>query len=400
MQDWAPRTSSQGRRRRRTRLLWSVVAAAAALALSACGSSSSSSSSAGSSTSVGSAATSGASTSASTSSSACLSQAKQVVDAAEQALTTEVPSQSIPMSKLKGKLVYFIGLGSGYSLRLATDFEIAAHAAGLNPVIFNGATPPDWNTGIQQAVSRHAAGIMMMPIQPSLVQPSLAQAKTAGIPVVNENSIPPAATGITTTVPVPTTIGKQIAAYAALENNCKVNAVIPLDPAFVGLVSIAESMIAEFKQLCPSTCTGKTMPLNIATVATEAGPAIQSQLQKDPSINAVMPTFDSLALIMAPALAQSGSKAKLYSLDGDEANLALVRKGLQAADYSYAPTNYQAYIDVDALARTMLKMPSTPSPVQFQLFTTANIPGSSSFEALWPKLAGFQTQFMKLWGLS
>jgi ribose transport system substrate-binding protein len=399
MQDWDLTRSSQGRRRT-TRLMWSMAAAAAALALSACGSSSSSSSATSSSAATSSTASSAGATSASSSSSACLSQAKQIVDAAEQPITAKPPTQPIQMSKLKGKLVYFIGVGSGYSLRLATDFNIAAHAAGLEPVIFNGATPTDWNTGIQQAVSRHAAGIAMEPIVPQLVVSSTAQAKAAGIPVVNSNSIPPPPTNITVNQLVPTDSGKQLAAYAAIQSNCKVNAVLPLDPAFIGLVAIANSAIAEFKQLCPSTCTAKKMPLNIATLATQAGPAIQEALQRDPSINAVIPTFDTIALLMAPSIAQSGSKAKLYSEDGDDANLALVRKGLQAADYSYAPTEYEAYVMVDTLARAMLKMPAAPPPVQFQLFTTANIPASSSFAALWPKLVGFQATYMKLWGLS
>jgi ribose transport system substrate-binding protein len=374
------------------RSAWPVAAiAAGALALAACGSSGSTS---------GSATATSAATASAGAASACMTQARQVVDAAAAPITVQAQSQPIEMSKLKGKLVYYIGVGSGISLRLANDFAAAAHAAGLNPVLFSGATPEAWNTGIQQAIARHAAGIMMFPIQPSLVASSLAQAKAAGIPVVNENSVPPPATGVTANVLVATDTGKQVAAYAALQTGCAAHALISYDPAFSGLVAIGNSMTAEFKQLCPATCTTQVLSVNLATVATDAGPALQSALERNPSINAVMPAFDSLALVMQPALAQSGSKAKLYSLDGDPPNLALVRKGLQAADYSYAPTQYQAYISVDALARAILKVTNNPPPVQFQLFTTANIPASDSFAAMWPKLAGFQSEFMKLWGMS
>jgi ribose transport system substrate-binding protein len=397
------------RRRRRLAPSWRAlaVAAVAALLVSACGSASSSSTNASSASASNAAATAGSTSTssgsastdaASTSTSSCLSQAKHVVDPAEAPMTIETPTQPIQMSKLKGKLVYFISVGSGYSLRLANGFVAAAHAAGLNPVIFTGATPQDWNTGIQQAVSRHAAGIMMMPIQPALVAASLAQARAAGIPVVNENSVPPPATGVTANVLVPT-VGAQIAAYAALQTNCNVHALLSYDPTFVGLVAIADSVKSELKLLCPTTCTSQDLVVNLATVATQAGSALQSALQRNPSINAVIPTFDSLGLVMAPALAQGGSSAKLYSFDGDAPNIELVRKGVQAADYSYAPTEYQGYIDLDALARTMLKLKANPSPVQFQLFNRSDLPSSNDFSAMWPKLTGYQSAFMKLWGL-
>jgi ribose transport system substrate-binding protein len=373
-----------------------------AVALAACGSSSSNGSSGGGAVSTSSTASTAAVTTGASGASgdaACLAQAQKVVAAAEAPMTVKAPTQSIDMAKLKGKTVYFIGVGSGISLRQANDFAAAAKAAGLNPVLVSGATPDAWTTSIQQAIARHAAGIMMDPLQPQLIQQALSQAKAAGIPVVNENSVPPPATGVTSNVLVPTDTGAQVAAYAALQTGCKVHALISYDPSFVGLVSIGNSMKAELQKLCPSTCTSQTLSVSLATVATNAGPALQSALQRNPSINAVMPTFDSLGLLMAPAIAQSQSKAKLYGLDGDTPNLALVRQGQQAVDYSYSPTQYQAYIDLDTLARTMLHQPASPPAVQFQLFTKANLPSSDSFNAMWPKLVGYQQTYMKLWGL-
>jgi ribose transport system substrate-binding protein len=388
--------------RRHARLLnifiWSVAVACAAGALAACGSSgSASSSSASSSASATDASANSGGTSGSVST--CLAKAHKIVAAASRPIPIKTQAEPVDISKLKGKTIYVIDVGSGYSLRLANGITQAARLAGMNTVLSSGATPQDWNTGIQQAVARHAAGIIMVPIVPALVASSTAQAKAAGIPVVNENSVPPPATGITANVLVPTS-GAAIAAQAIIDNNCHVNAVTPVDPTFVGLVAIAHSIAATFQQICPSTCKAQQMNLDIATLATQAGPALQSLLERNPSINAVMPTFDSMALVMQPALAQSGSKAKLYSEDGDAPNMALVSKGQQAADYSYAPTQYQGFIMVDTLARAILKMKNSPPAVQFQLFTPTTIPKSSSFAALWPKLATYESVYKKLWGLS
>jgi ribose transport system substrate-binding protein len=383
-------------------IIWMVAVVCAATTLAACGSSGSSatsSASAGAAASASSTGTSSGSGGGSGPVSTCLANAHKIVSAESAPLQIKAQSQPIDMSKLKGKTIYVIDIGSGYSLRLADGITQAARLAGIKTVLSSGATPQQWNTGIQQAVSQHAAGIIMVPIVPALVASSTAQAKAAGIPVVNENSIPPPATGITANVLVPTT-GQAIAAQAVIDNNCHVNAVTPVDPTFVGLVSIAHSIATTFKQLCPSTCKAQQMNLDIATLATQAGPALQSLLERNPSINAVMPTFDSMALIMQPALVQSGSKAKLYSEDGDAPNMELVRKGQQAADYSYAPTQYQGFIMVDTLARAILKMKNAPPPVQFQLFTPSTIPQSTAFAALWPKLANYESVYKKLWGLS
>jgi len=365
----------------------------AAMAIAACGSSSST----GASTS---AASPGSASSTSASTSACMSQARQVVQKAQQPVGIEAPTQAIDASKLKGKLVYLVSIPSGYSERLWQGFQVAAKAAGLDPVFGSGDTPQEWNTSIQQAVARHASGIFLMAITPSLVASSLAQAKAAGIPVMSQNSIPPAPTDIAGTVVVPVAnIGTVMAAYTALDNNCKVDALVGVDPTFSGTVALASYMKAEFHRLCPTTCKLNNLDISIATMATQAAPALQSALQRDPSVNAVLATFDSLALVMAPGLEQSGSKAKLYGTNGDPANLALVQKGLQASDYAYVPTSYQGYVNLDLLMRAMLKVPINAPNQQVQLFTTATLPKDESIPSMWPKLAGYQSRFMKLWGL-
>jgi ribose transport system substrate-binding protein len=311
-----------------------------------------------------------------------------------------VPTQQIAMSKLKGKTVYYLGIGSGYSQEAGNGFASAARAAGLNPVINSGVTPEYWNQAIQEAVARHAAGILVgTGIVPALIQRSVAQATAAGIPTVQQNSIPPASV-TTATVLVPTDIGDADAAAAALDTGCKVNALVGTVPSEVGLVSMSRSIENALHALCPATCKTQDVDINLQTMSTTASPELASALRRNPSINTIMPVFDSLGLLFQPALTQSGSKARVYSLDGDAPNLANVRQGKQAADYAFAPTNYEGYALMDALARAILKVPVNEPPVQFQLFTTANIPKSDSFSAMWPKLVGFQSKFMKVWGLS
>jgi DNA-binding LacI/PurR family transcriptional regulator len=395
--DHQTRSATPPRRVMRGRHSMSValVAGVAAVAAAACGSSSSSNPAASTTVAAGS------TTAADASKSNCTAAAKQLVDAASAPLTPKVPAQQIDMSKLKGKTVYYLSLGSGYSQLLGDGFASAARAAGLNPVISNGATPESWNQAIQEAVSRRAVGIFVGTGHvPAIMAKSVAQAKAGGIPTVQENSIPPDPAGIAATVLVPTDVGKVIAAYAALDNGCKVDAVVAAPSSQPGLVAIGQSATDEFKRLCPDTCKTQNLDINLETMSTTAAPALESALRQNPSVNVVLPTFDSLALLFQPALAQSGSKARVYSFDGNTPNLDQLRKGAQRADYAYAPPNYQGYINVDTLARTVLKVPSSAPAVQLQLFTVGNISKSDSFSALWPKLEGFQSEYMKAWGLS
>jgi ABC-type sugar transport system substrate-binding protein len=383
----------------RTRHFWTILlAAAVTIGVAACGSSSSGStanSHASGSTSPSASSTAGAT------SSACVTKAKPIVAKAEAPMTVATQAAKIDASSLSGKTIYFVSLPSGYPLEVWGSLSSAAKAVGLHAVYASGVTPEAWNTGIQQAVARHAAGIVLGYVTPSLIASSLAQAHAAGIPVISLNSIPPAPTGISATLVVPTTaVGQVIAAYAALHTDCNVHALIAVDPTYPGTTTIGDVIKSELQQLCPKTCTAENLTISLATMATTAAPQLESKLQVDPSINALFLTVDSMGVSMAPGLAQSSSKAKMYGVDGDNPNLAMVRTGeLQAADYSYAPASYEAYVILDSLMRAMLKTTNAPPDQQTQLFTTANLSKSDSFSALWPKLVGFQSQFMKVWGL-
>ena len=330
----------------------------------------------------------------------CMAKARAIVAQKSAPIKFEAQKQPIKMAKLRGKTIYVVNIGSGYSLRVANAVAAAARVAGIKTVIASGVTPQDWNTSIQQAVQRHAGGIMFIAaIVPQLVQQSTAQAKAAGIPIVASDSIPPAPVNITKNVLIGTN-SAGVAAQAAIDHHCHVDAIIALDPAYIGLVSYGQTFASTLQQLCPSTCKSQTLDLSLATLATQTGPALQSALARDPSINAAYGTFDSLALLMKPALQSSGSKATLYGADGDPGNMALVKAGQQGADYSFAPGGYEGYEMMDTLARAMLKVKNSPAPMQFQLFTPASYPKNDSFGHLWPNLVGYQNKFKKLWGLS
>jgi ABC-type sugar transport system substrate-binding protein len=104
--------------------------------------------------------------------------------------------------------------------------QAAGAASGLKVHVFDGAgDPTKFNQGIQQAVSQHAAAIIIEGINPALVTAPLAQAKAAHIPVVEGQNTDPGSSlpdGIAAEVSNDFTLGGRYLAYRALaDTNCK-----------------------------------------------------------------------------------------------------------------------------------------------------------------------------------
>jgi ribose transport system substrate-binding protein len=377
---------------------FATFAVATGLILSACGSTSSSS---GSHTATGASATTGGAPAAASS---CASQAASLVAAQRAEMKPIIPQPAFDMGKNRGKSVYYISISqeTGYALALSQGFTAAAKAAGMKPFIFDAMDKPElFVQGVEQAIAAHAGGIFLVSIPTSLIQAQLKQARAAGIPVLTLNyrgpSEPLQYTNGIFKVPV-TRIGRNLAQYAAYATQCKAKSLVVSDPSIPGFVVQVNATHTELARLCPQ-CKATDVPISLATMATAAAPTVESALQRNPSTNAVLAMFDGLATYLQPSISASSSKALLISTDGNAQNLDAVRKGTQASDLAYAPTNYQGYLVIDQLGRAMLGLKTNPPAIQLQLFDHTNIPSGSSFTALWPGLVGFEQAFAKAWGL-
>lgn len=341
--------------------------------------------------------------SASASTSQCVKDATAAVATYKKPLPLKLAGTSVDMSKLSGKTFWFISptQATGYAAAVTKAFAAAGKAAGVKTHLFNGNAQPDlYNQGVDQAVAAKAAGIVLYAINPALVPNALAKAKAAGIPVLGDATGVPTPTDGTLAGTVTVDLraeGTQMANYALMTAGCKINAAVAYDPNLKALTTQLGAIKATFAKACPSTCKVTDLSLNIATMATKLQTQTASLLLRDSSINMAIATFDSAATYMAPAVAKAN--IKLIGTNGLPANLTMIRTtGVQVADVSYPPAEYNGWILVDQLARAALKQPVDQTQLPLQLFDKSNIPSSNDFNTLWPNLVGYQLKFTALWG--
>lgn len=337
-----------------------------------------------------------------TSTAACVSAAKAAVATYKTPMPLDLPSTSTNMSKLSGKTIWFITpILEPFLISVTNAFNAAGKAAGVGTHIYNAKAQPNlYNTGIEQAVAAHAAGIVLWAIPPDSVPNALANAKKAGIPVVaGATGVPNPTDGtVAGTVSVDLALeGTQMANYALMITGCKTNALVAYDPGPKALTAELAGIKATFAKACPSTCKITEQSMSLATMATQLQTQTARFLLRDKTINVAISTFDTAATYMAPAVANA--KLKLISTNGLSANLTSVRTtGPQIADVSYPPGEYVGWLMFDQTARAAMGEPVTQTTLPLQLFDKSNLPASNDFNSLWPKLVGYQAKFTALWG--
>ena len=91
------------------------------------------------------------------------------------------------VSRLRGKTVFEIPITSEVPFIAAVEggMRQAAARVGAHLVTYpNQGNPSEWAQGIRTAIAEHAAAIALLAQDPRLLAPQIAQAMSAGIPVV------------------------------------------------------------------------------------------------------------------------------------------------------------------------------------------------------------------------
>lgn len=369
-----------------------VLALGAAVGCGSSGSSSSSSSAPASTT----AASSGGSNN-------CMTEATQVVDSAKKPIKFSVASAPLDFSKAKGKDVWFISPTQAIPFveQISNGFVAGAKAAGLTPHVFDGkGDVNNFNSGISQAVSQKAAGIVLQGIDPSVVKGTLANAKKAGIAVIDSfSSSPnaPLAPGVGAHVTADFTAdGKVMADYILQATKCKADVVALGSTIFTVHKDINNAIQTEFKRICAS-CKFSFNNIDTTQIATTAAPTTQTALNRDPNVNFLVADNDGMAPYMVQAVQQAGKKIPLIGHDGVDSSLKFIREGkVQVADFAFPPTPSIGWAEVDQLGRVMtgqgqIKEDTIPS----QLFDKTNLPAKTADQ--FPQYNGFESKYKAAW---
>lgn len=296
--------------------------------------------------------------------------ARAAIDAAKQVPSTEDLGEPIDVKSLAGQTIYSIPIDAKLEFYQVGENAMKAIAedAGLNYVTFpSDGSPTSFQQGFAQAIAKGASVILLNGPLPETLVPQIEEAQAAGIQVVpvhlQDAGNPPL--DITPYEAfAPFNQGAKLATqYAIMELDGEpVNALVieasGTGPSAGMVQSITDTLANEAPE---GSKVGAVINSQVPVWSTEIQPAVQSALLKDPTINAVIPIYDSMALFAVPGIQQAAADRNIgvYSFNGTPAVMKMIKDGVVRMDAAENP-DWVAYVNLDTAFRAMLGVPPIP----------------------------------------
>jgi ribose transport system substrate-binding protein len=328
------------------------------------------------------------------------------------------PGGPVDVAKLRGKKVFVIPIEeTPFTQAVEAGEKAAAKAAGVQLTFYpNQGEVSQWVQGMQTAIAQKPALIILDTApDPRELQPQIAAAKAAGIPVLVTHFYdvtspdPPAcagcAAGVTGIVKAPISIaGGAEADWIIADSGGKANVLIVGLNGLLPVPGMIAAADAQFKQYCPA-CKITTTAINLSQLGTAgAFGQVSSALVQDPGITYVDPLFDASIPGTLAAIEAAGktSQIKIVSFNGSSFALQDVASGTSpvAADVA-EPDAWVGYANMDQAFRIMAGQPTVNETTPIRIFDSANITqagGSPGYASGYG--SAYITGYYKLWGLT
>lgn len=339
---------------RKRQVVLAVPAISAVLLLGACGSGSDDS---------------GSGAEVSAQAQAAVAAATEAVEAAKAIPSTDDLGGPIDVASLAGKKIFSIPIDAKlefYQVGEANNKRVAEEAGIEYKTFPADGSQTSYQQGFAQAINEGASVILLNGPLPETLGPQIADAKEAGIPVVPLHIADPSApanTDLPYEAYAPFNLGIELATqYAIMDLEGEPVKALAIEASGTGPSS---GMVEQIKSTIAEGPEGSevvaTINSQVPVWSTEIQPAVQSALLKDPSINAIIPIYDSMALFAAPAVTQaaSGRDIGIYSFNGTPAVMNMVKDGIVRMDSAEDP-QWTAYVNMDTAFRAMLGVEPIP----------------------------------------
>lgn len=327
------------------------------------------------------------------------------------------PGPSVDVARLRGKKVFVIPIEeTPFTQAVEAGERAAAKAAGVQLTFYpNEGEVSQWVQGMTTAIAQKPALIILDTApDPRQLQPQIAAAKAAGIPVLvthfydASSPQPPAcvgcAAGVTGIVKAPiSTAGGAEADWIIANSGGKANVLIVSLNGLLPVPGMVAAADAQFKQYCPG-CKVTTVAINLSQLATAgAFGQVSSALVQNPNITYVDPLFDASipGTLAAITAAGKSTKIKMVSFNGSSFALKDVASGTNpvAADVA-EPDAWVGYANMDQAFRMLAGMTPVVETTSIRIFDSTNISQAGGA----PNYSGgygdaYVSGFLKLWGL-
>lgn len=292
-----------------------------------------------------------------------------------------------------------------FNAAIAAGQTQAAEILGIDLRVWDTQMDPtQWIQGINTAV---AEGYDLIDLQggipPELLAPQIAEARAAGIKVSTTHLW-----DYTTQDPVDyvdgaadtdyVTFGNIMSAWAMVQTGGQVNALVLGPDEIPPTTPLKNAIIGYLEENCPD-CKTTYINVPVNDWATLGQSAVQNALLADPSINYVLPVYDSMAQFIVPAIQIAGSNAKMVSYNGTPFVLDMMRDGDVVEMVVGESLGWVGMAGVDANMRLLcdagkVELLNTPAYIfTDENVATAGVPANyndgygdafiSGFKALW-----------------
>ena len=340
------------------------------------------------------------------------------MNAAKGVPSFKAPGPAFNAAKARGKTIALLpDFTSPFTQEIDAGLYSAAKAAGVKTTICpNSGIVSAWVACFNQEIAAKPAAIVLdgSP-SPSQLQPQIAAAKKAGIPVI-ANHVPLASEFPKGTLPATNTTGlsgveagpfpaaaKLMADYAVANSGGDVHALIVTAqaPASDGLVKMMQQ---EFARVC-SSCTTTVINVPIPDWATKLQAQTQTALLSNPQVNWVIPIYDGMYEYVVPGIQGSGraTKIKTVSYNGQAAALKYISQGKVTATVG----EDLAWTGWDTMDRVLRILALGKDNHTVPVVTPARVWDKSDIsQAGTPPSptagygSSFEPDYLKLWGLS
>lgn len=314
-----------------------------------------------------------------------------------------------PLSKkpAAGKKIYFLQCSQPVCTAFLGGLQAAAKVLGwtVQKAPFTQ-TPEGIQSAVQAAIDAKPDGIFFTGISPSLIGPQLANAKKAGIPIVDGFDVAPPKAPIAVMLGSAQAYGaidKGIADWTAVDSGGKAHVLILNISAYTILEYGTKLFQKELARVC-STCKTTVLDSKPTDVGTALPAAIVSALQRDPSINYLAFSFGDMALGVANALKGAGLQKILPHMvsfgSASPSNLNDIIKGNFGATSAWSiPFNGWQAMDTFARIFNGDKIPATMPSLEGMVVTAKTAKSQYKGDTFWD-FAGpvnYPAQFKKLW---
>ncbi len=243
----------------------------------------------------------------------------------------------------------------------------------------NQGQPSQWVQGMEFAIRNKFDIVdLISGIDPSTIEPQVRAAKDAGVKVMTSHFYDPSDKQnplVSSSLTIGFgEVGTILANWTAVNTDGKANIVLVVSDEVPPTKPLVAGFKSELAKHCPTCKIVQEINVGVTEWATKIQPAIQASVQANPSVNVVIPIYDSMSQFVVPALRLTGKtgRVKVATFNGTPFVLDYIQQGTVDMDIGES-LDWIAYATIDGHLRDLcgLKVPSALN-VPFYIFDKNN----------------------------